>query len=172
VRLAIAMLLAGLVAGCAHAPRKGEDLAESLRTYHEGVRWQRFPAAASRIPAAQRDEFVEERDRLADDLQISDYEVVRVSARGEKRAEVQVKYTWYLDSEGVVRKTHAVEEWERHGKVWLLVDEHRLRGDPMPGLADDDASAPDDAAGPPSEPAAAAEDGQGAAASASSASGS
>jgi hypothetical protein len=172
MRLAIAMVATALAVGCAHAPRKGEDLAESVRTYHEGVRWQRFPAAASRIPTAQRDEFVEERDRLADDLQISDYEVVRVSARDEKRAEVQVKYTWYLDSEGVVRKTHAVEEWERHGKVWLMVDEHRLRGDPMPGLADDDASPPGDSPDDPSRPAAGAEAGQGAGTSASSASGS
>jgi hypothetical protein len=165
MRLATATLAIALCTGCAHAPRKGEDLTESVRTYHEGVRWQRFAAAASRIPGAERDEFVEERDRLADDLQISDYEVVRVSAR----AEIQVKYTWYLDSEGIVRKTHAVEEWERHGKVWLMVDERRLRGDPMPGLADDDAAAPDDS---PDDPASAAEGGQGAGPSASSASGS
>jgi hypothetical protein len=133
--IAAAIALAVLAAGCAHSAKRGEDLTESVRTYHEGVRWQRFPAAASRIPADQREDFVEERDRLAEDLQVSDYEVVRVSSRGERRAEVQVKYTWYLDSEGVVRKTHAVEEWERHGKIWLLVAERHLRGDPMPGLA-------------------------------------
>ena len=81
------------LAACASAPRSGEDLFESVRTYHEGVRWERFPAAASRVPPAERDEFVEERDRLAEDLRISDYEVVRVAAKTDRRAQVQVKYT-------------------------------------------------------------------------------
>jgi hypothetical protein len=128
--IAVALLLGG----CSHAARRGEDLFESLRTYHEGVRWERFPAAAARVPAPERSDFVEERDRLAEDLRISDYEIVRVASHDERRAKVQVKYTWYLDSEGIVRHTHAMEGWERHGKVWLLVEERLLRGDAMPGL--------------------------------------
>jgi len=141
-----ALLAVSALAACAHAPRSGEDLFESIRTYHEGVRWERFPAAASRVPGPERSDFVEERDRLAEDLRISDYELVRVASYDERRAQVQVKYTWYLDSEGVVRHTHAMEGWERHGKVWLLVEEHRLRGDEMPGLSEDE---PDEAADGP-----------------------
>jgi hypothetical protein len=136
MKIAIAVSLVLAAIACAHPPRRGEALVEAVRTYHEGIRWQRFPVAATRVPSAQRDDFVEERDKLAEDLQINDYEVVRVTQRDDKRAEVQVKYTWYLDSEGTVRKTHAVEGWERHGKIGLLVDERRLRGDVMPGLAE------------------------------------
>jgi hypothetical protein len=127
------LLAVALLVGCATAPNRGENLLESVRTYHEGVRWERFPAAASRVPPAERDDFIEERDRLAEDLKISDYEVVRVTA-GENDAKVQVKYTWYLDSEGSVRHTHAIEGWERRGKVWVIVEERHLRGDEMPGL--------------------------------------
>jgi hypothetical protein len=29
-----------------------------------------------------------------------------------------------------------VQTWERHGKGWWMVDESRLRGAPMPGLAE------------------------------------
>jgi hypothetical protein len=35
-----------------------------------------------------------------------------------------------------VHETHALQTWERHGKVWWMVDEARLRGAEMPGLAE------------------------------------
>jgi len=142
VRAALAAL--ALAAACASAPRSGEDLLESVRTYHEGVRWQRFPVAAGRVPPAQRDDFLQERDQLSEDLRITDYEVLRVRSTSEGRAEVEVKWTWFLDSDGRVKETRAVEHWERHGKVWLLVDERRARGETMPGLAEppDDAGVP------------------------------
>ena len=38
--------------------------------------------------------------------------------------------------EGTIHETHAVQTWERHGKAWWMVDESRLRGAPMPGLAE------------------------------------
>jgi hypothetical protein len=135
MKRAMCLMMVCGIAACGSAQRRGEDLFESIRTYHEGVRWERFPAAASRVPAPQRAAFVEERDRLAEDLRITDYDVVRVTP-GERTAQVQVKYTWYKDSEGLVRRTHALERWQRSGKVWVLVDEHRMRGDDMPGLSE------------------------------------
>jgi hypothetical protein len=61
---------------------------------------------------------------------------VKVDPRGERAAHVQVKLTWYKASEGTVRETHALQTWERHGKLWWMVDETRLRGAEMPGLAE------------------------------------
>ena len=69
-------------------------------------------------------------------MKITDYEVVKVDARGEREAQVQVKMSWYKSSEGTVHETHALQTWERHGKLWWMVDETRLRGAEMPGLAD------------------------------------
>jgi hypothetical protein len=52
------------------------------------------------------------------------------------RAVVQVEYTWLLDSRGIVHTTVARQFWARHGDRWLLDREERLRGDPMPGVAE------------------------------------
>lgn len=123
-----------LVTACG-APRSGETLLDSVRTYHEGIRWSRIPVAASRIPSDERPDFISEWNRLADDLRITDYEVVQV-AQGRRSSKVEVKYTWYLDSRGIVHETHAAEDWERQGKVWIRIAEHRVHGERMPGLSE------------------------------------
>lgn len=120
------------LAGCA-SMQKSEDLMSAVTTYNDGVRWARYTVAASKLMPAERDSFLDERDQLAEDLRITDYEVIRVRAKAS-RAIVQVKYTWFLDSRGIVHETHAVQDWERHGKVWIMADEHQLRGEEMPGL--------------------------------------
>jgi hypothetical protein len=55
-------------------------------------------------------------------------------------AQVQVKMSWYLDSEGTLKETSAVQTWERHGKEWWVIEEKRLRGKVMPGLREDPSS--------------------------------
>jgi len=135
-RIAIITVAAALAGAAACGPPKtrSEDLLESVRTYQEGLRWERFPAAAARVPPAERDQFLDERQDLVDDLHITNYELVKVEAPKDDQARIEVKYTWYRDDEGVVHDTRAVETWERHGKVWLLVEEHRRHGPEMPGL--------------------------------------
>ena len=147
----VAILAALVVSGCGGMQRS-EDLLTAVTTYNDGVRWSRFPAAASKLMPAERDAFLDERDQLADDLRITDYEVIRVRAdQSAVRAVVQIKYTWFLDSRGIVHETHSVQDWERHGKFWMLAAEHRMRGEAMPGLAERaEADAGGDAgAGPP-----------------------
>lgn len=136
--LGIAGIVALGLAGCGAAPKSGEDLMTSVRTYNEGIRWDRLTAAASRVPPPEREDFVDERDELGENLKISDWEVKRVMDKRKDQAYVHVKYTWYLNSEGIVRETHAKQTWERKGKAWLIVDERRTRGEEMPGLAEAD----------------------------------
>ena len=145
-RLALVLVLAA-APGCGAAPKE-DTLTESIRSYNDGVRWERYTIAAAKILPKQRGEFVDEKDQLADDLHITDYDIVRVEAKGDREARVQIKVTWYRDSEGVVRDTTAVQTWERHGKAWFMVDETRQRGAEMPGLVNRDEPAPDPAAGP------------------------
>ena len=132
MRRSFAMLVVLSAAACGAAPH-GETLMDAVRTYNDGVRWSRFAAAARQVPARQREEFLDEREELAEDLRITDYEVVRVKEKGET-ADVQVKVTWYKDSEGTVRDTWAKQAWERRGKAWRIVGEARVRGAEMPGL--------------------------------------
>ncbi len=133
-------LTLSLLTACGAIPKQGEPLMDSVQLYNEGVRWERLANAASRVPAAERSDFLDEREELAEDLKISDWEVERVEAKGGK-AKIRVKYTWYLDDIGAVHETHAAQSWERHGKAWLMLGEVRTRGEPMPGLREPDEDA-------------------------------
>src|SRR5262249_15025609 len=116
------------------APKAVESLGDSVRSYNDGVRWQRFEIAAVHVPAKERSRFVDESDARAKDVKITDYDIVGVDQHSDREARVHVKVQWYKDSEGTVHETHAMQTWERHGKDWLIVDEARLRGAEMPGL--------------------------------------
>lgn len=133
--LALLVLAAMAAAGCGAAQREPEPLDQAVRVYNDGLRWERFDEAASRLPADRRDDFLDERDQLHDDLRISDYETIRVRFDGkQRRARVQVKYTWYLESRGVGLVHHAVQTWHRGDEIWVMRGERHLRGETMPGL--------------------------------------
>jgi hypothetical protein len=123
-------------AACGASQKDADTLTESIRSYNEGMRWGRFEIAAGQLPPKERGEWVDQMDERADDLKITDYEIVKVDGRGTKEAKVQVKVSWYKDSEGTLRETHAVQTWEQHGKQWWMVDETRVRGAEMPGLTE------------------------------------
>jgi hypothetical protein len=125
--------------GCGAAQREPEPLDQAVRVYNDGLRWQRFDDAASRLPSDRRDDFLDERDQLHDDLRISEYDVIRVRYDDkQRRAKVQVKYTWYLESRGVVHETHTVQTWHRGDEIWVMRGERYLRGEAMPGLEGSD----------------------------------
>ena len=132
----VTLALALTSAACGGAQRDRETLSDSIRSYNEGVRWQRYGMAASSVPPKQRSKFVDEMDERSEDLRITDYEIVDVANDGPRAAKVHVKVSWYLDSVGTVHETHAVQNWEQHGKEWWMVDTVRLRGDEMPGLTE------------------------------------
>jgi hypothetical protein len=147
-------LVCAITWGCGGMQQRTETLTDAIQTYNDGVRWQRYSAAATKLMPAERDAFLDERDQLSADLRITDYDIIRVSAdKDASRATVQIKYTWFLDSVGTVHETNALQDWERHGKVWIMAAERRLRGEEMPGLpepapeaeTDSDSPAPPDA---------------------------
>lgn len=141
----IAVLCAALFTFGCGSQLKPDTFMVTVRSYNEDLRWRRLPSAASKLPPAQRLSFLDEREALEDDLRIDDWEVKRVRWSGDRlRARVQVRYTWHSDRRGIVRKTTALQRWERHGKRWLMVEEYQLRGHDMPGLAKRDKTAKDD----------------------------
>jgi len=128
------LLFVMMLASCGGAQKDHEMLTDSIRSYNDGLRWQRYEIAASQVPPKERADFVDEMDERGDNLKITDYEVVKVDTTSSKEARVQVKVSWYLDDVGTLKETHAEQTWERHGKVWWMVGEARVRGDEMPGL--------------------------------------
>lgn len=133
--LAAVCMVAALGAGACTGSQRTPPLDEALRTYNDGVRWQRFTVAAAHVPAPRRDDFLDQRDQVGEDLRISEYEVIRVRYdRSGRLARVHVKFVWHLDSRGVVHTTHTVQSWQFQGKGWVLAGERHLRGQPMPGV--------------------------------------
>ncbi|MEO8701537.1 MAG: hypothetical protein ABI867_15945 [Kofleriaceae bacterium] len=129
------VILAALTA-CSAAQQDNDTLSESIRSYNDGVRWGRYGVAAARVLPKDRNQFVDDMDARAEDVKITDYEVVNIAARGPKEAKVRIKMSWYLDSKGSVYETHAEQTWERKGKHWFMVEEARVRGHEMPGLSE------------------------------------
>jgi hypothetical protein len=163
IRTMAVWALFGMAAAACGAAQKAEPLDQQVHRYNDSVRWQRLAQAAQYIPPAERAAFFDERVELEDELRITMYDIRRVEiAEDEARAVVYVEYQWYLDSQGRVHKTTSRQHWEQHGKRWLLTEERRERGEPMPGLpepapepeaVESDASADDlDRAGDPASP--------------------
>lgn len=122
-----------VLAGCASA-KQGDTLVDSVRQYNDGIRWERFAVAAVHVPPKERSVFLDEADERAHDVKITEYDVVGIEPKGDREAAVQIKMSWYRDSEGTLRETQAMQHWEKHGKTWWMVDETRLKGHEMPGL--------------------------------------
>jgi hypothetical protein len=158
MRIAVGVALAGLaaLAACATQQKKTENLKESSWHYQEGLRWARFEEAAALVPPKEREAFLDEHDKLADDLRIDDYDIVRIVYKsGEDEAQVQVKYKWHRDGEGLVKETVTEQRWKLHGTAWYLEDELKKRGEDMPGVDDGPDGAKDkakDKARPPHAP--------------------
>lgn len=136
------VVVAVVMAACGAGQKPMESLGESVRSYNEGVRWERFAAAAANLPTPERARFVDEWDQRSSDLKVTDYEIVKIDPK-DTEAKVQVKLSWYRTSEGTLRETQAMQTWERRGKTWLMVDETRLRGAEMPGLVEPRELAPE-----------------------------
>jgi hypothetical protein len=129
-----ALALCVLLAACAPPASASDTLNETIQSYNEAIRWERFDKAAMALPQALRAQTVDDWDERAHDLKITEYDIVKVDAKGSREARAQIKMSWYKNSEGTVRETQMIQTWEKHGKGWQMVDERRLRGHEMPGL--------------------------------------
>lgn len=124
------------ITACGGSAKRSHDLQYDVRLFNEGVRWVNLPQAAVRILPSEREEFLNEREELEEELRIDDFEIMRLKTEGtdQERATVQIKWTWHMDREGVVRTTTSRQAWRRYGSRWIMTKEARLRGDEMPGI--------------------------------------
>jgi hypothetical protein len=135
MRILVALAAVASLGACATQQKKSESLKESSWHYQEGLRWARFEESAALVPPREREAFLDEHDKLADDLRIDDYDVVRIVYKsGSDEAQVQVKYKWHRDGEGLVKETVTEQRWKLHGTAWYLEDELKKRGEDMPGV--------------------------------------
>jgi hypothetical protein len=133
-RTALVLTLLATLSACGTAQKPQDSIGDIVRAYNEDLVWRRFDTAAQHLSPKVRNKRVDEWDERSKDMRVTEFEIVRIEQRGESKARAQVKISWYLDSEQILRETSAVEMWEKKGQSWMLVDEERLRGHEMPGL--------------------------------------
>ena len=126
----IAFALA-LLAGC-FQPGTREVLQDEVRNYHDALRWRRFGEAALHLPPARRPGFLDRAAKVAEDVQIADYEIRQVAQLSETRVEIHAALEWESRRTGLVRKTELAELWERKGSDWILVETRQLGGEKLP----------------------------------------
>ncbi len=144
-RRSLLIVLVFAISACG-ARAKGPSLIDEIRAYNDGVRWRQYPKAAARVHPRERTAFVAELSTNADEVKISEWDLVHVERRnrGRKSAIAHVRYRWFRDSVGTLHSTNTVQTWKRHGRAWLVTAEKRVRGEPMPGIEEPDEDSEED----------------------------
>lgn len=134
--LPLLFLVCGGLLACGGSLKRSHDLNYDVRAYNEGVRWAKLPQAATRILPSEREAFLDEREELEEELRIDDFEIMRLKmvGKGQDYANVQIKWTWHLDRQGIVRSTTSRQKWRRYGSRWIMLREAHVRGYEMPGI--------------------------------------
>lgn len=139
VRVAVFYALASAFIACGGSSKHSADLLYDVRAYNEGVRWEKLPQAAVRIHPSEREAFLDEREQLQEELRIDDFEITRLKMAGkdDETANVQIKWTWHMDSLGIVHTTTSKQEWRRFGDRWIMLGEAHVWGVLMPGVPEE-----------------------------------
>lgn len=119
-----------MLSACGAMPKSGETLMESVQTFNDGVRWERYTVAASRVDATLRAAFLQQAEADSNDVKIAEYDVLGVEGAQGDKATVAIKLKWYRESQGTVQSTQLQQRWVRSGRVWLLREQTWLKGDP------------------------------------------
>src|SRR4051794_32529262 len=101
------LALAALLAGCAGTlvPRR-DELKLAVMEFNDGVRWDKPESSAAHLPLERRGPFAERASRLADELEVMDYDVQRIELdRDKDTAEVRVEISWSMKRRGIVERT-------------------------------------------------------------------
>ena len=101
------------------------ELKTSVKGFNENLRWERFDAAATFLPPAERSAFVRHYLELQEDLSIQNLEVRNVQLHEQEeipRAQVLILAEYYLLPSTVVHRQTLTQEWEFQQGVWLLVN--------------------------------------------------
>jgi hypothetical protein len=136
MRIWILVALPMMLMACGGSAKRSHDLQYDVRAFNEGVRWVKLPQAAIRILPSQREAFLDKREALEEELRIDDFEIMRLKmeGKGQEFANVQIKWTWHMDRQGIVRKTTSRQKWRRYGSRWIMFSEVHVRGHEMPGI--------------------------------------
>ena len=124
------LLLLGGLAGCSTQNRM-THLRDTLRTFNQQIRWERWPGAAAHVELKTREHWMLSRSGHTKGLKIHDIQVLRVLSGGPRAtvARVLVKLTWYREADMTVHTTHWMQTWNHSRHGWKLSKEERAQGE-------------------------------------------
>lgn len=121
--LLVVVAVAGAL-GCETATsisRRGE-LDVALSRHHVDVRWGRVPLAARNVHPDLQAAFVEDWERRAKEIDITEVEVLQVFELDDgKKADVVVRYAWIERKTQSLHEATLTESWEEVDGAWLMV---------------------------------------------------
>ncbi len=118
--------------GCATSDGMVEKLYDTTRAYNRSLRWGDWDRAASYIPQASTNAFIETHQAVEDRLVVIDYQMTRLEIdKLNGVAASQVELSWHTEDQLVVRTTTVNHLWQWYEGRWVLVDERRSGGKPL-----------------------------------------
>lgn len=128
-------LLLGLALACSHSvfETSAGHLKSDAEEFEKSLRFQDYGGAAQLVAPPRRQAFLAARRREANDLTITDMEVVDVQMSADgKQAVVMARMRWVKlpSASEVTAEVH--EHWVSNGSSWQLLS---LQGGPFPELA-------------------------------------
>lgn len=110
--------------GCSNPQQPRENLGYSVQTYHQHMRWRRYPMASKFLVPEDRNAFLGRYDELGDDFKVVSIDVRHVEVEPDgisARSEVVVE--WLKEPDMKVHKEKWSQTWVLVDKIWLLQEE-------------------------------------------------
>jgi len=133
--------LAGLVACAALAAcalpgqRRQDALMRTAREFNDGLRWGRDDQVLACLDPVEAKALQTRRSDLGDDFAMADQEVKSVKfieGADANKATVLAEFTWYRQSQSVVKRSTVEQQWTWTGDHWTLSSWKRIAGERFP----------------------------------------
>jgi hypothetical protein len=121
----------------------GDGLSDKFRDatqgYNGALRWGDIDRAADYLPVTSKREFMNRHEEVREQLVIVEYEMQRLDLDHERGvAASRALITWHTDDVLIVKNTMVDQLWQFHEGDFVLVDERRAGGEPLPIFAEVD----------------------------------
>ncbi len=128
-------LLCALFVICAHScatsATQHRRLLDQAQDLNIATRFGRLDVASQLAAPAAKATFMERRKQWGRDVRVLDTQVSHVQLVGDQGAEVTVQVDWTHMSEGRLRSTWLLQQWQSSSQgAWLLESEKQVEGDP------------------------------------------
>jgi hypothetical protein len=131
------LALAILVPACLSGDGLSDKFRDATRGYNGALRWGDIDRAAEFLPAASKEAFMNTQDLAREDLVIVEYEMTRLDLDHEHGiAASRALITWHTEKVLIVKHTMVDQLWQFHEGDFVLVDERRADGEPLPIFAE------------------------------------